>query len=276
MARTILITGCSTGIGRELAQQLHRLGWHVFVTARRLDTLAEFENQERYTTIALDVNSSDQRQALLAQLELHGRLDALVNNAGYGAMGPIIEMPEAELQQQFATNVFAPLALAQLCFPLLRKSEQAHIINLGSISGILTTPFSGAYCATKSALHSISDAMRMELAPFGIAVTTVQPGAIQSEFGNNATRTLVDTLPENSVYQPLLTFIKARANASQQRSTTTEAFVKDVVAIIESLDPPAEKRLGSGSTALPLLRRLLPLKTVDNILKKRFGLSEQL
>lgn len=276
MAYTALITGCSTGIGRELAKQLHSKGWHVFVTARRLESLNEFENQTRFTTVALDVNDQAQRNSLFTLLEQHGSLDLLVNNAGYGAMGPIIEMPESELKQQFATNVFAPLALAQLCFPLLRQSPRATIVNLGSVSGILTTPFSGAYCATKSALHSLSDALRMELAPFGIKVITIQPGAIESEFGNNATRTLLETLPKDSVYQPLKPFIEARANASQQNSTATVAFVKQMVATIENPNPKAEPRLGSGSTALPLLRRVLPLKAVDGILKRKFGLNAKL
>lgn len=276
MAYTALITGCSTGIGRELAKQLHHKGWHVFVSARKIEALKEFENQAKFTVVALDVNDAAQRESLFAQLTQHGRLDLLVNNAGYGAMGPMIEMPETELKQQFATNVFAPLALAQLCFPLLRQSSKATIVNLGSVSGILTTPFSGAYCATKAALHSISDALRMELAPFGIQVITIQPGAIESEFGNNATQSLLATLPENSVYQPLKPFIEARANASQQNSTSTAAFVKQMVAAIEEANPKAETRIGSGSTALPLLRRLLPLKVLDRILKKRFGLDKTL
>src|SRR5699024_2719613 len=273
MTYTALITGCSTGIGRELAQQLHSKGWHVFVTARRLESLKEFEQQARFTTVALEVNDKTQRDALLAFIEQHGRLDLLVNNAGYGAMGPIIEMPESELKQQFATNVFAPLALAQLCFPLLRQSPKATIVNLGSVSGILTTPFSGAYCATKAALHSLSDALRMELAPFGIQVITIQPGAIESEFGNNASQSLLATLPKDSVYQPLKPFIEARANASQQNSTSTTAFVKQMVAAIEEANPKAETRIGSGSTALPLLQRLLPLKVGVGILTQMFGLE---
>ncbi len=276
MARTALITGCSSGIGRELALQLRANGWHVFVTARRKAALNEFTNQEGFTPLVLDVNHQEQRQHLWEQLQQHGQLDLLVNNAGYGAMGPVIEMPEQALAQQFATNVFAPLALAQLCFPLLRESPRGMIVNLGSISGIITTPFSGAYCATKAALHSLSDALRMELAPFGIEVITVQPGAIASEFGNNATSTLLETLPEDSLYQPLTPFIEARANASQQNSTSTKAFVAELLKTIEKQPAVAEARIGHGSTALPLLKRLLPTKAVDVILKKKFGLNRRL
>lgn len=276
MAGTALITGCSTGIGRELAAQLHALGWTVFVTARKLNSLASFAEQEGFIPIELDVNHPEQRAALAAKLQAHGQLDLLVNNAGYGAMGPIIEMPAEQLQLQFDTNVFAPVALAQLCFPLLRNSNKGCIVNLGSISGIVTTPFSGAYCATKSALHSLSDAMRMELAPFGIKVITIMPGAIASEFGNNASGSLSSTLPSNSVYQPVKQHIEARANASQQNSTSTTDFVAAMVATISKENPPAEKRIGNGSTTLPMLKKLLPLRWVDGILQKKFGLNTRL
>lgn len=276
MAGTALVTGCSTGIGRELASQLHALGWTVFVTARNLSTLTFFAEQEGFIPVELDVNNPSQRAALAEKLQAHGQLDLLVNNAGYGAMGPIIEMPAEQLQLQFATNVFAPVALAQLCFPLLRNSKQGRIVNLGSISGIITTPFSGAYCATKSALHSLSDAMRMELAPFGIQVLTIMPGAIASEFGNNAAGSLSNTLPSDSVYQPLRQYIEARANASQQNSTSTADFVAALVATLNKENPPAEKRIGNGSTALPMLKKLLPLRWVDGMLQKKFGLNARL
>lgn len=276
MAGTALITGCSTGIGRELASQLHALGWTVFVTARKIEALSFFTHQDGFIPVELDVNNPEQRVALAEQLHAHGRLDLLVNNAGYGAMGPIIEMPAAELQLQFDTNVFAPVALAQLCFPLLRQSTKGRIVNLGSISGLVTTPFSGAYCATKSALHSLSDAMRMELAPFGIDVITIMPGAIASEFGNNAASSLANTLPSDSVYQPVKQYIEARANASQQNSTGTADFVAAMVKTITQEKPPAEQRIGNGSTTLPLLKKLLPLRWVDAILQKKFGLNTRL
>ncbi|HLR17343.1 MAG TPA: SDR family oxidoreductase [Alcanivoracaceae bacterium] len=276
MAGTALVTGCSSGIGKELASQLHAQGWTVFVTARNKEALSFFTHHEGFIPVVLDVNNAEQRAALAEQLNAHGQLDLLVNNAGYGAMGPVIEMPPEALQLQFATNVFAPLALAQLCFPLLRRSQNGRIVNLGSISGLITTPFSGAYCATKAALHSLSDAMRMELAPFGIEVITIMPGAIESEFGNNAARSLADTLPANSVYQPVKQHIAARANASQQNSTPTVGFVAAMVNTITQPHPPAEKRLGNGSTTLPLLKKLLPLAWVDKILQKKFGLNQPL
>lgn len=272
-SRIALVTGCSTGIGHELAQQLVAQGWCVYAAARRLDTLEPLAS-DRLRPVALDVTDPAQIEQCRARIEREaGRLDLLVNNAGYGAMGPLAEMPLAELRRQFETNVFAPLALVQTMLPLLEGRERAVVVNIGSISGVLTTPFSGAYCATKAALHKLSDAMRMELAPFGIRVVTIQPGAIQSEFGNNAERSLAATLPAGSRYEPLRPYIEARAQASQQKATPTAAFVRELIATIERAEPPAVQRIGYSSSLMPLLKRLLPERLLDRILSRRFGLD---
>lgn len=271
-----LITGCSSGIGRELAQQLVRQGWQVYAGARRPDVLTALASPQ-LLPVQLDVNSPEQVAQCVGRIEAEaGRLDLLVNNAGYGAMGPVIEMPLAELRQQFETNVFAPLALTQAALPLLQRGSAPLVVNIGSISGIVTTPFSGAYCATKAALHSLSDALRMELAPFGVRVLTIQPGAIQSEFGNNAERSLASTLPASSRYQPVRSYIEARARASQQNGTPTKQFVHDVVKTIHSQPPPPVRRLGNGSTSLLLLKRLLPARWLDRLLQRKFGLDQPL
>lgn len=268
-----LVTGCSSGIGLELAQQLVRQGWTVYAGARRPESLQALAN-ERLLPVQLDVNAPEQIGQCFARIEREaGHLDLLVNNAGYGAMGPIVEMPLAELRRQFETNVFAPLALVQTLLPLLQKSGQARVVNIGSISGIVTTPFSGAYCATKAALHSLSDALRMELAPFGVRVVTIQPGAIRSEFGNNAERSLAATLPADSRYQPIRSYIEARARASQQNGTPTERFVRELIETVTAATPPSMKRIGNGSTLLPLLKRLLPERWLDRLLSRRFGLT---
>ena len=275
-----LITGCSTGIGRELAQQLVSRGWRVYAGARRPEVLADLAGDD-LIPLQLDVNEPTHlQQALELITAKSGRLDLLVNNAGYGAMGPLVEMPLSEVRQQFETNLFAPLALIQTMLPLLQRSQQerpnqqAQVVNIGSVSGVLTTPFSGAYCATKAALHKLSDALRMELAPFGIDVVTIQPGAIESEFGNNAARTLAATLPAESLYDPIRSYIEKRAQASQNKPTPAATFVQELLTSLERRQPPAVKRIGHGSTLLPLIKRLLPERLLDRILSKSFGLSQ--
>lgn len=273
-AGVALVTGCSSGIGRELAQQLVALGWTVYAGARKPQTLADLAG-DRLIPVQLDVADHGQLLACRDRIaQGAGRLDLLVNNAGYGAMGPAIEMPMDQVRQQFEVNVFAPLALAQAMLPLLEKSGRARLANIGSVSGVLTTPFSGAYCASKAALHGLSDALRMELAPLGIRVITIQPGAIQSEFGNNAARNLAETLPANSRYQALRPYIDARAMASQDGGTPTTGFVRDLVAAISADNPPAVKRLGKGGVALPALKRIFPEKLLDWGLARKFGLNK--
>src|SRR5690606_36680984 len=177
-SRVALVTGCSSGIGRELAVQLSQAGWHVFAGARRPQTLMELSS-ERITPLELDLNKpSHLRHAVEVIEKEFSKLELLVNNAGYGAMGPLVEMPLEEVRRQFETNVFAPLALVQQLFPLLQASGNGQVINIGSVSGMPSTSLSGASCATKSACHSISDALCMELAPFNVDVITVQSGAI--------------------------------------------------------------------------------------------------
>ena len=196
---TVFITGCSTGIGRALALACLERGDLVFATARKIESLSDIEH-ERLVPIALDVNDDAAiAKAMAIVTERVHHIDLLVNNAGYAAMGPVLELSHDKLLAQFETNVFAPLAVTRAALPLLRAANGAQVVNIGSVSGILTTPFSGAYCATKAALHSLSDAMRMELAPFKIRVITVQPGAIQSSFGENSLSSVSGLVAEDSL-----------------------------------------------------------------------------
>ncbi|MEN9465131.1 MAG: hypothetical protein RL217_1312 [Pseudomonadota bacterium] len=274
--KTVLITGCSSGIGRALAQTYLQADYKVYACARRLETLNSLHHS-RLVPIKMDVNNpQDIEQALQKITEDSGYLDCLINNAGFAAMGPVSELSTENLAQQFATNVFAPVALTKAFLPLLRHNATAsslsQIINIGSISGILTTPFSGAYCATKAALHSLSDALRMELKPFHIEVITIQPGGIESEFGNNSLKNLAGILADDSIFMPLKIQIEARATASQENPTPAAEFAQILFEKTQH-KPKAEIRIGHGSTLLPLIKRLLPTKLVDKILSKKFGLN---
>ena len=279
MIKTVLITGCSTGIGRALTEVFLQQGYRVYATARNTQSLNDLQHPE-LRPLAMDVNSDeDVAAAITANKADSGYLNCLINNAGYAAMGPVTELTHDKLLQQFSTNVFAPVALTKACLPLLRTaaSEQqpAQVVNIGSVSGSLTTPFSGAYCATKAALHSLTDALRMELAPFHIEVITVQPGAIQSSFGKNSLASLDGLLEEGSLYSPVRSFIEARANASQDNPTPAADFANTLIAQLMSKPAPVI-RIGNGSTALPFLKRWVPLSLLDRILKKKFGLNKTL
>jgi NAD(P)-dependent dehydrogenase (short-subunit alcohol dehydrogenase family) len=268
----VLITGCSTGIGRALAKEFHRQGCSVYATARQTESLQELAGLG-LKTLALDVNEPQSvGKALQAVQQAEARLDILVNNAGFASMGPIVEIEIAQLREQFETNVFSVLTMVQNALPLLMASRRPKVVNIGSVSGILTSPFAGAYCASKSALHAMSDALRIELSPFHIRVITVQPGAIRSQFGVTASRRLSETLKKDSLYLPIKKAIDDRAMASQVNPTPTDEFARHVTDKILRKNPPIIIRSGRGCRGMPLLKRLLPERLLDRILAKKFGL----
>ncbi len=274
MPRTILITGCSSGIGHALALAFVHNGDRVVATARRTESLHALKELGA-TCLALDVNSQTSHAALREALWAADidHLDILVNNAGISAMGPLLELPAEKLRGQFETNVIAPVLLVQTLFPLLQAGAQPVVVNIGSVSGILTTPFAGAYCASKAALHSISEAMQMELQPLGVQVVTIQPGAIQSNFGDAAASSIQEWLDADSRYAAIRDGIMARAGASQVNATETQAFAARVVAGLRSSHPAPVQRIGHGSTALPLLSRLFPTALRRRVLSRKFGLN---
>lgn len=274
--RRILITGCSTGIGRALAEEFHRRGHQVYATARRLESLGELKAQGLQVA-ELDVNDAASIDALMQQLLADGvPIDLLINNAGYGAMGPLVEMPLDEVRRQFETNVTSIIALTQAVVPGMIERRSGLVINIGSVSGVLVTPFAGAYCASKAAVHALSDALRMELAPFGIQVMVVQPGAIRSQFGATASAGVSKRGGQASFYAKIADAIAARANASQQHSTPAEDFARELADAALAARPPALIRIGNGSRAMPLLQRWLPASLRDRVLRRRFKLDRPL
>ncbi|WP_237062817.1 MULTISPECIES: SDR family oxidoreductase [Microbulbifer] len=271
--RVALITGCSSGIGRELALALHRRGTIVIATARRPESLQELADMG-IATEALDVNSqADINRVVHALKAAYGRLDILINNAGYGQMGPLIELDTRALENQFRTNVFAPMALIRACAPLMRSARRGLICNIGSVSGVLPTPFSGAYCASKAALHTLSDVLRLELKPFGIRVMTVQPGAIASEFGRHAEVSLRGLLAPDSWYKRQEDAVRARAQESQHNATLAREMARQLVKELLRKRPRRLVRIGNRSRMLPWMARWLPRRLRDRILARRFQLT---
>lgn len=270
--KTILITGCSSGIGAALAQEFHQRGHRVFASARRIESLSALAAQG-LSTLALDVNDGASIDAALVALQGGtDHLDILINNAGYGQFGAVMDAEGDDLRRQFETNVFAPVALSRAALPLLRQSGAGCIANMGSISGIVTTPFAGVYCASKAALHALSDAMRMELAPLGVRVVTIQPGGIASKFGD--TGAAHAKLPSGSLYAPISRFVLGRAKLSQRGATPVDDFARVVVDHLLQAAPPAICRSGAQSMRLPLLKRWLPTRVLDRKLQKLFGLDQ--
>lgn len=269
----VLLTGCSSGLGRALAIEFARQGHTVFATSRSIKDVSELKGQG-LTVIPLDVTDASSILAAIQTIEEDaGRIDMLINNAGFGLMGPLVEIPLAKVRCQFETNVIGPLALVQAVFPYMVKQGGGRIVNVGSVSGILTTPFAGPYCASKAALHSLSDAMRMELAPFGIEVITLQPSKIVSKFGDTAARISRELIPQNSLYSLILQFINIRARASQSGATDAIKFARWIVDAVTREKPPRLIRLGKDSWKMSIYKWAVPMKLMDSVLSRMFGLN---
>ena len=275
MQKTVLITGCSSGIGAAMALAFSRNGHRVYATARRLESLAPLQGAG-IQTLALDVNDDSSIDAALDTVRREaGRIDRLVNNAGFSQVGAVVDLTREDLRRQYETNIIAPAIVTGKAVPLLRAAVanggSAVVANVGSIVGLFTTPFAAAYCSSKAAVHSITDALRMELAPFGINVVSIQPGGVRSSFGNHAEEAI--RLPADSIYRPVERGIRARAQAGQQGAMPADQFVGPVVEALLGNRPSRVIRGGTHSVRLPLLKRLLPDALFDAKLTKIFGLD---
>jgi NADP-dependent 3-hydroxy acid dehydrogenase YdfG len=180
MSKVVLITGCSTGIGNDLARRLALYGYTVVASARRAETLA---NLPCALKLPLDVTQPESiNRVVECILQRFGRIDVLVNNAGYAVCGAVEEVPVEQVQRMFDANVFGVMRMIQAVVPHMRRQNEGWIINISSVAGKLVLPVNGTYSATKFALEALSDALRLELEPFGIRVSLIEPGAIKTNF----------------------------------------------------------------------------------------------
>ncbi|MBB3046885.1 short-subunit dehydrogenase [Litorivivens lipolytica] len=271
MTRTALVTGASAGLGLALTDALLQRDFRVIATSREPSRIPL--HHPNLHKVALDLDDPDSFPAEAERWQvLAGPVSLLFNNAGYGQMGPAIELDWKVLQQQLHTNTVAPLALAQALLPQLIETG-GTIVNIGSVSAHLTTPFAGGYCASKSALHSLNDAIRRELAPFGVKVQCVMAGGIRSDFGKTAREQLDRTFSEQSRYRKILSHIQERAELSQKNGSPAEEVADQIVnAAIQRPQQPYIK-VASGARQLYNLSRL-PHRVLDRILSKRFGLTK--
>lgn len=270
MSKVILITGCSTGIGRDLAQRLTQAGYTVVATARRVEDLNGLQVALK---LPLDVTQPDSiNDAVAHTLQQFGRIDVLVNNAGYALRGALEEVSVEQVQQMFDVNVFGVLRLIRSIAPHMRKQGSGRIINISSIAGKLSTPANGAYSATKFALEALSDALRLELAPFGIQVVVIEPGAIKTHFDDTALAHTQDILSNStSPYQPLYHKSDQFAASMRQQEHGPQVVSQVIQQAIEAPNPKARYLAAvalSGRLVLvlrdfvwnPVLRRLFKVK----------------
>lgn len=270
---SVVVTGAASGIGRAVALECRRRGFTVYATDLNVEAMADFMALGM-RVLKLNVNSAEDIQALQARLASDQITpDYLVNNAGFGAISPLLDLPLERLRFQFETNVFSMLALCQVIAPGMIMRGSGRIVNIGSVSGVMTTPFAGAYCATKAAVHALSDALRMELNPFGIKVVTIMPSSIRSNFGSAASAGIAANFKPDSLYLPIADAIVARAMFSQGRTITADEFARQMMDAVMKKSPAPLIGIGIGGSVLPLTKRFVPLTLIDRMLSAKFKLN---
>ncbi|MDJ0864865.1 MAG: SDR family oxidoreductase [Myxococcota bacterium] len=269
MEQVVLITGCSSGIGHALAVEFARRGHRCFATARREEAV-EALRKEGFEAVSLDVTDAGSiRDAVACVLERAGRIDVLVNNAGMSLFGPLAEIPLGDVRRMVDTNLLGPLAVVQAVFPTMAKQRSGRIVNVGSIVGVVPTPWVGAYAGAKAGLHVISEALRMEVSPWGIDVIVVQPGAVRSDVAEKA-----PVHARTPHYAPIADAIEQRSQASQTRGPMpAEDFARQVVDAVLRPKPPLTVRAGGGLGLLRALR-LLPRSVREGRLAAALGVRE--
>jgi NAD(P)-dependent dehydrogenase (short-subunit alcohol dehydrogenase family) len=273
-SKAVLITGCSSGIGRASALRLAQKDWTVYASARRPESIADLA-QAGCRTLTLDVTDEESMRAAVAEVEREqGAVGVLINNAGYSQSGAVEQVELSAVRRQFETNVFGVIALTQLVLPKMREQRWGKIVNVGSMGGRLTFPGGGYYHATKHALEAISDALRFEVRGFGIDTILLEPGLIVTEFGTAAVASM-DGVADDGPY--------AEFNAKLTKLTTEtyegpmrhlgggpEAVAKAIEKAISRRRPPARVRVTPSARLAILQRRITPDRVWDAAMRTQF------
>ena len=274
----VLISGCSSGIGAATAEALARGGHTVYATARQTDTLASLEALG-CRPLALDVTSEDSMIAAVQAVEAeHGQVGTLINNAGYGEYGPIEETDLERVRTMFETNVFGLARLTQLVLPAMRRSRSGRIVNIGSMGGRITFPVGGFYHATKYAVEAISDALRVEVKPFGIDVILVEPGLVRTNFEGRVGESLEVGVPpqeSDTAYADLLAANDKRTTsgyANDFMATGPEAVAAIIVKAVDSSRPRSRYVVTPAAKVMINLRRFGGYRVWDAAMRKQYGL----
>ena len=267
----MLVTGCSSGIGRATALFLAKQGISILATARRLNSLEGLKHYPNLSVAELDVTKANQCQSVVDQA---GPIWGLINNAGYGLMGPSEELMNKGLKEQFETNFFGMVRLCGLVLPQMRKRRKGLIINIGSVMGKLTFPMGGAYCATKHAMEAYCDTLRVEVAPFGVKVVLIEPGSIATRFKANAESASLPFLEEKDSAYFEMTQRVIRAFQKQSRVGLSPYHVAQLIAKILTKRNPRARYVVTHQARIGILfRHLLPDRIWDFIISKSFGLK---
>jgi NAD(P)-dependent dehydrogenase (short-subunit alcohol dehydrogenase family) len=272
-SRPVLITGCSTGIGRATAERLADDGWNVHATARRLEAIEEL-GKRGCKTGELDVTDEHSMENAVAEVEKDGPIGALINNAGYSQSGAIETIPMDSVRRQFETNVFGLMRMCQLVLPSMRGAGSGKIVNLSSMGGKLTFPGGGVYHATKHAVEALSDALRFEVKEFGIDVVVIEPGLIVTEFGETAAGSL-DEVDEHGPYVKFNADVaKVTAEAYKggmaRFGAGPEAVAKTISKAITTRRPSTRYKVTPSARVVMGMRSLMTDRMWDRFVRSQY------
>jgi short-subunit dehydrogenase len=292
----VLITGCSSGIGRAAALSLHQAGFTVYATARRTEALTDLSDRG-LRTLALDVTDEESMTAAVATVEADaGAVAVLINNAGYGLYGPVEQLPMAEIRRQFETNFFGLVRLTQLVLPGMRRRGRGRILNVSSMGGRITLPGGAFYHASKYAVEALSDALRMEVAQFGIDVVLIEPGPVKTPWNDVAAGSLstaavpgaagdavagapagAGAAPDGDAYREYkaavgASFGRVQAGLFGRLGSTPEDIAKVITQAVTARRPRARYLINPVAKSLVTMNRVLPARAYDSVLRRQYGL----
>jgi NAD(P)-dependent dehydrogenase (short-subunit alcohol dehydrogenase family) len=294
----VLITGCSSGIGRAAALRLHQAGLTVYATARQASALTGLSDRG-LRTLALDVTDEESMTQAVAAVEADaGAVGVLINNAGYGLYGPVEQQPMAEIRRQFETNFFGLVRLTQLVLPGMRRQGRGRILNVSSMGGRVTLPGGAFYHASKYAVEALSDALRMEVAQFGIDVVLIEPGPVKTPWNDVAAASLSTAGPRAAAApaagpdgappgpppaaggDPYLAY-KAAVGASFGRTqaglmgrlgSTSDDIARVITQAVTTRRPRPRYLINPVAKSLVAMNRVLPARAYDSLLRRQYGL----
>jgi short-subunit dehydrogenase len=266
----VLVTGCSTGIGRAIAKEFHNRGCVVLATARRAAAIADLA-QDGIATAEVDVTK---QETLDTALNEFGAVDIVVCNAGIASFQPLVEQPLSSIQSVMDTNVIGVMATVQAVADGMIKRRAGTIVVIGSVSAAMITPYAGAYCASKAAVAAMCEALQMELAPFDVSVMHVITGSVQSNFSNAALPRSI--LPAGSHYAPIADKVEERAKMSQNPATVmaADAYARGVCDAALSPRPPGTLLGGGKVGKFHFYGQWMPRSLLRSRLRATFGLSD--
>ena len=267
--KVILITGASSGIGFDSAQELARQGHKVYAAARRTELMEPLKHNG-VVTMQMDVtNSQSMADGVKAVLDAEGRIDVLVNNAGYGYFGAVENVTMEEARRQVEVNVFGLAELCKLVLPVMRKQGSGRIINTSSIAGKTVLPFGAWYHVSKYSVEALSDALRMEMNPFGVDVVLIEPGGIKTDWGIIAAKHLAESSKGTAYEEDALREAKLiHKGYSGNYLSAPKVVTRAISRAVNSQRPRARYRIGSGAFIMVFLHTVLPTRWWDGMMRR--------